>query len=120
MRLFEEISGHDALLLIEASKKGMHRTLSGRFVKLGSEECRRDIEKRIADMSHHRDESGAGTDSRSYYSGVLRVLRRKLRENDRIMLSLENQKQKTKKDARLTESTNEDMASRILLLAGLL
>ena len=120
MRLFEEMSGHEALLLIEASKKGMHRTLSGKFVKLGSEECKKDIEKRIADMSHHRDESGAGTDSRSYYSGVLRVLRRKLRENDRIMLSSNIGKQKKKNAPKLTENVEEEAASRILLLAGLL
>lgn len=120
MRLFEEIDGQEALLMIETSKKGMHKTLSGKFVKFGSKECREDIEKRIEDVTYHRNESNPRTDERSYQTGLLQVLRRKLRENDRIMLSQQDGQPKRKASKKLIEGLDENAASRILELAGLL
>lgn len=110
---------NDVIALIEAANSGMHRTIRGKFVKIGTPECKSDIESRIQDISQDRDSSPHGSDARSYYSGVLRVLRRKLRENDRIMakelLEKEEKKKKDKQKIRMEESTS----SRILKLAGI-
>lgn len=111
--------------LIEAKNKGLHKTLSGKFVKIGSHECGKDIQARISDIMHHRDMSPHRSDARIYYTGLLRVLGRQLRENDRIMstsgTSKKNSAESSKK--RLKESENrheEELGSRILKLAGIL
>ena len=108
-------------LLLEASAKGMHRTLRGKYVKIGSPACKADLESRIDDITHNRNSSGSGSDARSYYSGVLRVLRRKMRENDKIMASQQLEKD-AKKGKKLSESIifdEEKIASKMLRMAGI-
>jgi len=104
-------------ILLEVSKRGFHKTLDGGFVKLGTQECHDDLQRRIEDMLHHRNDAEYGSDARSYFSGILRVYRRKMRENDKMMATelamqpvIEGRK---KQDA-------EKTASRTLRLAGLL
>lgn len=122
MSNFELIDEDNVEFIIESSKKGLHRTLEGQMVKIGSPECRNDIVRRMEDMGYHRNDQSYGSDARAYFSGVLKVLRRKLRENDKVA-GLETSQQ----DATLEESCNsetkllnEDNADRILKLAGLI
>jgi len=107
-------------LLVEQKKSGKHKCLTGRVVDFYSERAKSDLEKRINDMVHSRDDESHRSDARSYYNGVLRVLRRKLRDVNREL---------AKRD--LTESPSVGlMASRparrgsngqrILKLSGLL
>ena len=104
--------------LLEAKDAGLHKTLSGKFVKMGTAAARRDIEKRIEDLTHHRDESSSGTDSRMLYTGLLRILRKKHRANDRLMLA-KNDKNKSSK--RLVEESVDDVVgARVMHLAGIL
>lgn len=107
------------LSLLESKNKGMHRTLSGRTVKIGTKECQKDILKRIEDICHHRDTSDYGSDARAYFSGVLRVLRRRLRENDKI-LEADKPKKIKKKITESSDSLTDERAMRILHLSGLL
>lgn len=111
--------------LIEAKNKGMHKTLRGKFVKIGSHECGSDIQARIIDITHHRDMSPHRSDARIYYTGLLRVLGRQLRENDRIMAAssqkTEKSSQKTKRLREFAEHKQEEsFANRIMRLAGII
>lgn len=125
MSLSAENFEDQVLSLIENKNKGMHKTLDGKFVKVGTRECGRDIQARIDDIKHHRDMSPHRSDARIYYTGLLRVLGRQLRENDRVMLAA---KQKSvveleKKSKKLTEAGStitENQANRLLTLAGLI
>ncbi len=110
----------DIALLIEQKKKGQHKCLTGRVVDFYSERAKADLEKRISDMIHSRDDESHRSDARSYYNGVLRVLRRKLRDVNRELAKKE-----------LTETYSIDSVSsrnsrrgtndqRILRLSGLL
>lgn len=107
------------LSLLESKNKGMHRTLTGRLVKIGTKECQKDILKRIEDICHHRDTSDYGSDARVYFSGVLRVLRRRLRENDKIM-ETDKVKKSKKKITETIDKLNDESAMRILHLSGIL
>jgi len=122
--LFDDPYSDKIFSLLEAKSNGDHRTLSGKLVKLGSKDCAKDIQKRMDDIRHHRDSSNLGTDERVYYSGVLRVLRRKLRENDKVMTTAKDSKTKNpKKSKKLSESfdiVSDDKSQRMLLLAGLI
>lgn len=73
----------DITLLIEQKKSGQHKCLTGRVVDFYSERAKSDLEKRISDMIHSRDDENHRSDARSYYNGVLSVLRRKLRDVNR-------------------------------------
>ena len=76
----------DINLLIEQQKSGKHKCLTGRVVNFYSVRAQTDLEKRIADAVHSRDDESHRTDARSYYNGVLKVLRRKLRDVNRELL----------------------------------
>lgn len=115
---FVEVEEVDTL--IESSKKGMHRTLEGQMVKIGSPECRADIVKRMDDMGYYRDDQSYGSDARSYFSGVLKVLRRKLRENDKVSESERQEETLEESESFEEKELNENTANRMLKLAGLI
>ena len=122
MSKFGFINNDDVEIMIESSKKGMHRTVEGQMVKIGSPECRADIIKRMDDMGYHRDDQSYGSDARSYFSGVLKVLRRKLRENDKIAENESARQDETLEESnrRETKTISENTADRMLKLAGLI
>ena len=71
-------------VLIEQKKKGgQHKCLTGRVVKFYSDRARGDIEKRITDATHSRNEENLRSAARSHYNGILKVLRGKLRDINR-------------------------------------
>jgi len=120
MSRFGIVEDEDVERIIESTKKGMHRTLEGQMVKVGSPECRADILRRMDDMGYHRDDHGYGSDARSYFSGVLRVLRRKLRENDKIAESEKQTETLEESESLEDKKLNENAANRMLKLAGLI
>ena len=63
----------------ESSEEKQHRCFGGDEVPFGSPECIADIEMRIDDATHQRNGCAVRTDSRDYYNGLLKVLRRDLR-----------------------------------------
>lgn len=132
MSRFGLVEEADIEMMIESSKKGMHKTMEGSMVKIGTKECQDDLIRRMGDMSYHRDDHDYGSDARSYFSGILKVLRRKLRENDKIlgqnevMMTEEDfveempaKDKKTMKES-IERKTDEETANRILKLAGLI
>lgn len=120
MILEEQMSNEEILKLIEAKSNGTHRCLSGRVVKIGSQECQKDILKRIEDICHHRDTSDYGSDARVYFSGVLRVLRRKLRENDKIMLGKAEKKKNSKRIVEMLDIDLQKNSARLLNMSGIM
>ncbi len=56
-----------------------HRCFGGDMVPFGSPDCIADLEMRIDDATHQRNGCDVRTDSRDYYNGLLKVLRRDLR-----------------------------------------
>ena len=64
-----------------------YRTMSGGVVPFGCPECVGDIENRITDMTHARDDCSVRSADRTHYNGILNVLRRDrrsaLKEMDR-------------------------------------
>ncbi len=62
----------------------MHRSIDGQVVPFGCDACVDDLNTRIIDARHSRDECSARTDSREHYNGILKVLRRKLRRANRV------------------------------------
>ena len=108
----------DFWLLFEAHHRGQHLTMLGNFVDCDSHDCAIDLQKRIEDAVHTRDLCTTRSDERTYYNGVLRVLRRRFREVEREI---------KKKDLPLTERKNARSrlrrmsdSNRALHLAGLL
>ena len=68
-------------VMLEQKNGGkMHRTFGGEMVPFGSPECIDDICMRMDDATDIRNTCGARTDKRDYYNGVLKVLRRDLRD----------------------------------------
>ena len=65
-------------ILYESDEK--HICLSGRAVGLGTRSCITDIEKRIDDAIVSRDSCSLRSDARLHYNGLLKILRRKLRQ----------------------------------------
>jgi hypothetical protein len=122
MSRFGLVEDDDVEMMIESSKKGMHRTLEGQMVKVGSPECRADLIRRMDDMGYHRDDQSYGSDARSYFSGVLKVLRRKLRENDKIAESESQVQEEMLEESYKAETKrlDERAADRMLKLAGLI
>ena len=118
MSRFGILEENEIQLMIESSKKGMHRTLEGQMVKMGSPECRADILRRMDDIGYHRNDQGYGSDARAYFSGVLKVLRRKLRENDKVAAASESS-EAVLEESRIRRNSEKD-ADRILKLAGLI
>lgn len=121
MSRYRLVENEDVEMMIESSKKGMHRTMEGQMVRIGSPECRTDILKRMDDMGYHRDDQSYGSDARTYFTGIMKVLRRKLRENDKIAES-EGAKVQDEVLEEIHESKklNEQTADRMLKLAGLI
>ena len=72
---------HNSLLEILAEAPEKHRCINGRLVGFGTAACSRDLEKRIEDAVINRDSSDMRSDSRLHYNGLLKILRRKLRQS---------------------------------------
>ena len=110
----------DIQSLIEAKKSGKHLCLNGRYVNCHSVTCKNDLHRRIKDAIHFRDHADTRTDTRSYYNGILRILRRKLREVEREL----NKKCLTEDSSRPPEPRRQrrkvTIDQRILKLSGLL
>ena len=56
-----------------------HRTIHGDVVTTDCDDCVSDLECRIDDAAWKRDRCPPRSDARSYYNGVLRIMRRDLR-----------------------------------------
>ena len=56
-----------------------HRTLAGKYVPFGCQQCVDDLEARISDAAERRDSLTHRSDARIHYNGLLKVLRRDLR-----------------------------------------
>ena len=63
----------------------MHRCMNRKMVPSESEACYNDIVARIIDAEHHRGSHSCGTDSRVYYNGLLRGLRKKRNRLKKIL-----------------------------------
>tara|TARA_Y100000034_G_scaffold110835_1_gene143336 strand:- start:1114 stop:1395 length:282 start_codon:yes stop_codon:yes gene_type:complete len=74
-RVIQETAGEEA-----------HRCLNGECVPLSSPECTIDLEFRISDATADRDSFDTRTDARTHYNGLLKVLRRKLRQSKKMQL----------------------------------
>ena len=120
MSRYRLVENDEVEMMIESSKKGMHRTLEGQMVKIGSPECRDDILKRMDDMSYHRNDQNHGSDARAYFSGVLKVLRRKLRENDKVSAEDATLESEVLEELHESRKIDEQSADRMLKLAGLI
>jgi len=71
--------------LVESSSgERMHRCFHGALVLYGSQECIDDITHRMEDARSTRDDCDNRTDKRDYYNGVLKVLRRELRDAQKV------------------------------------
>lgn len=97
-------------LLAEVKKEGKHLTMVGRLVEIGSPACIEDLKNRIDDTAHFRDLCCTRSDERSYYNGVLKVLRRKLREAERSTI----------KESIRTRAARSSSSNRVLKLAGII
>tara|TARA_B100000131_G_scaffold322823_1_gene378245 strand:- start:4654 stop:4950 length:297 start_codon:yes stop_codon:yes gene_type:complete len=62
----------------------MHRCVSGEMVPMDSPECITDLEFRIEDAAADRDACNTRTDARVHYNGLLKVLRRKLKQSKKL------------------------------------
>lgn len=67
----------------------MHRCVSGDMVSMDSPECVTDLEFRIEDAAADRDACHTRTDARVHYNGLLKVLRRKLRQAKKLQPDIE-------------------------------
>ena len=71
--------------VIRESIDDLHRTMLGKYVPFGCEECVIDLERRIEDACSIRDQLSRRSDAREHYNGVLKVLRRELRRAHKAM-----------------------------------
>ena len=69
-------------ILTETPEK--HRCMNGRTVGVGTKACILDLEKRIDDAVANRDSCDMRSDSRLHYNGLLKILRRKLRQSLKV------------------------------------
>tara|TARA_Y100001970_G_scaffold43365_2_gene54034 strand:+ start:531 stop:878 length:348 start_codon:yes stop_codon:yes gene_type:complete len=111
------MSNLELLMLCEASRSNKHMCMDGSFVDCFSLECADDIRHRISDAIHSRDSCKTQTDARSYYNGILRVMRRQLREVEK-----EIQKRQLSESATRTKrrKLSKDQSNRMLKLSGLI
>ena len=119
----DSYSSQEIQRLIEAKKDKKHLCLNGKYVDFNSEKCRDDIVRRIEDISHSRNDSSHRSDSRTYYTGVLRVLRRKLRDVEKELAAIAMAKAELAENKDVfyrRTSTNSPDAVRLLKLSGLL
>lgn len=97
-------------LLAEVKKSKKHLTMSGNLVEIGSTACIHDLKNRIDDTVYFRDLCCTRSDERTYYNGVLKVLRRKLREAEKSTITESVRK-------RISKSSN---SNRVLKMAGII
>ena len=97
-------------LLAEVRKNNKHLTMSGKLVEIGSPACIHDLRSRIDDTVYFRDLCCTRSDERTYYNGVLKVLRRKLREAEKGPIN-----ESLRKRISRTSGSN-----RVLKLAGII
>jgi len=69
---------------MDIDPKEIHRCLDGDEVTLDTPKCVADIEYRIEDAVSSRDACKTRTDARVHYNGLLKVLRRKLRQAHKV------------------------------------
>lgn len=62
----------------------MHRCFNGTLVPFGTPECIDDLTARMEDAKEIRNQCDNRTDKRDYYNGVLKVLRREMRDAQKI------------------------------------
>ena len=84
--LIRRVRRHLADAINEGYAVEMHRTIDGRMVPFGCDDCVEDIGHRIQDAAYERDSCPGRTDSREHYNGILKVLRRKLRRANKVNL----------------------------------
>jgi len=110
----------DVYLLIEAAKGGKHLCMNGRLVNCYSKRCQNDLIMRIEDARHSRDLATTRTDERTFYNGILNILRRKLREVEKELgkkqLSEQFESQRDDLHERRVVNTND----RLLKLSGII
>jgi len=114
--MHEDVSNLDILLLCEEKKSTPHMMMDGTLVGCLSGECAEDLQHRIVDAVNTRDSSSTRSDERSYYNGILRVLRRRLREVEKHLRTEGVLQESGNKPAR--RSFRE--SSRMMKLAGIL
>ena len=61
-----------------------HRCVNGDIVGIDTPSCIEDLEFRIEDAAADRDVCNTRTDARVHYNGLLKVLRRKLRQSKKM------------------------------------
>lgn len=61
-----------------------HRCVTGDMVGIDTPGCIEDLEFRIEDAAADRDACNTRTDARVHYNGLLKVLRRKLRQSKKM------------------------------------
>jgi hypothetical protein len=71
-------------VMLKEDHEELHRNISGETVSMCSPECVEDLQFRIDDTRQDRDICSKGTDSRTYYNGLLNVLRKKLRRSQKL------------------------------------
>jgi len=106
-----EVSPISPELISEVKKGNKYLTMTGSLVDFRSPACVEDLKHRIDDTAHFRDLCCTRSDERTYYNGVLKVLRRKLREAERHPL------QEGGPHKRLSRASG---SNRVLKLAGII
>lgn len=81
-RQLRSIVEHTLVEVMEDQR--MHRCFDGSLVPFGSNECLEDLHQRKEDAQEIRNGCGTRTDKRDYYNGVLKVLRRELRDAEKV------------------------------------
>lgn len=74
-----------------SSAQKMHRTLSGEMVPFGCPTCVEDIDDRIEDATHARNQCPGRSDARGHYNGLLNVLRRDKRAASKELAKYHNE-----------------------------
>jgi hypothetical protein len=69
----------------------VHRTLGGDMVPFGCPACVEDIEDRIEDATHARNQCSPRTDARGHYNGLLNVLRRDKRSAGKELMKYQTE-----------------------------
>lgn len=81
-------------LVETAEKERMHRCFDGSLVPFGSNECLEDLNQRKEDAHQTRNDCGTRTDKRDYYNGVLKVLRREIRDAEKANVLMQPEEDK--------------------------
>ena len=89
----------------QVSQGDPHRCMSGDVVPFGSPKCVQDLDSRISDAQHQRDNVNRGSADRSSLNGTLKYLRQKKRHASKI--SDQEQMEQEKLQARLNQADSE-------------